>query len=127
MAVMVTQAALAADVSAGGFRDRVKISMMASAVVVQNEAVGAFSNSVYQKRQTLATAVLSAPLAFVERFALAAASHSTIGADVGNCCAANGCIDGSCAAVLAAAGGKTRDALVKHVEATVRRLDKERG
>jgi hypothetical protein len=81
---MVTQAALAADASAGGFRDRVKIAMMAAAVSVQGEAVGAFDNIIYQKRQQFATAVLGAPSAYVDRFTLAAAANSTIGGDVGN-------------------------------------------
>lgn len=44
-----------------------------------------------------------------------------------DCCAQVGCLDGSCDQVLAEAGDKRREALVKHVEANVRRLDKERG
>lgn len=46
-------------------------------------AITAITTSVvYQKRQALATAVLANPLAYLERFAIGAASNSTIGGDI---------------------------------------------
>lgn len=44
-----------------------------------------------------------------------------------DCCASSGCYDGSCIQVLSAAGDKRREALSKHLEADVRKLDKERS
>ena len=79
MAQMCQQAALAASQA---FRDRVYVAMVSAGISVANEAVGAMTSSVYQKRQTLALAVLSNPLAFLERFAIGAASNSTIGGDI---------------------------------------------
>jgi hypothetical protein len=76
---MCSQALLAQDAN---FRSRVYVAMVAAAVAVAGEAVGAMTAAVYGKRQTLATAVLSNPLAYLERFAVGAASNSTIGGDV---------------------------------------------
>jgi hypothetical protein len=78
-ATLAGQAVLA---QSDGFRNRVYVSMVAAAIAVSGEAVGAMSSSVYQKRQTLAWNVLSNPLAYLERFAIGAASNATIGGDV---------------------------------------------
>jgi len=82
-ATMCQQCVLAGDGSERtGFRGRIYVAMVAAAVAVQGEAVGGQSAAVYNKRQTLATAVLSNPLAYLERFAIGAASNSTIGGDI---------------------------------------------
>lgn len=78
-AQMCSQALLAQD---QGFRNRVYVAMTAAAVAVAGEAVGVMTAGVYGKRQALAYAVLSNPLAYLERFAIGAASNSTIGGDV---------------------------------------------
>lgn len=80
---MVAQLCSQADLGKNqGFRDRVYISMIASAEAVAGEAKAALSDAVYGKRQNLALRVLSDPLSFIERFAAGAAANSTIGADV---------------------------------------------
>jgi hypothetical protein len=78
-AQMCSQAVLAAD---PGFRSRVYVALVASAVAVAGEAKAAMSDTVYSKRQLLAYAVLTSPQAFTERFAIMAASNGTIGGDV---------------------------------------------
>jgi hypothetical protein len=76
---MVKQAALAQNAV---FRNRVELAMFGALTAVQGEAVGAMTSSVYQKRQTFATAALTNPNAYVDRFAWAVASNSTIGAAI---------------------------------------------
>lgn len=78
-AQMAQQALLAQD---QGFRNRVYVAMVAAGIAVAGEAVGVMTAGVYGKRQALAYAVLSNPLAYLERFAVGAASNSTIGGDV---------------------------------------------
>lgn len=83
MAALCQQAILAGDGNErSGFRGRIYVAMVAAAVAVAGEAVGALSSVVYQKRQALALAVLSNPLAYLERFTIGAASNSTIGGDI---------------------------------------------
>lgn len=82
-AQMWSQAVLAGDGNErSGFRGRVYVAMVAAAIAVAGEAVGGMSSSVYQKRQSLAWAVLTNPLAYLERFVIGAGSNSTIGGDV---------------------------------------------
>lgn len=76
MALLDQQYALAVSQA---FKDRILVSMMSAAVAVQGEVVGAQSDTVYGKRQLLATAVLASPLAYVDRFAFGAASITTGG------------------------------------------------
>lgn len=84
-AQMCQQAVLAGDGNERtGFRGRVYVAMMSAAESVAGEAVGAQSSTVFQKRQDLALKVLSNPLAYLERFAIGAASHPTIGGDITN-------------------------------------------
>ena len=66
------------------FRSRVKAAMITAAVAVQGEAVGGQTTSVFQKRQTYATAVLTNPGAHVDRFAWGTASNGTVANGVGN-------------------------------------------
>jgi hypothetical protein len=77
--LLCQQAALAASQA---FRDRIYVWMVASALSVQGEALGAFDPTVYGKRQSLAVGVLANPLAYLERFVVAAAGQSNIAADV---------------------------------------------
>lgn len=79
--LIVKQSTLAQDAI---FRDRVRLAMFVAATAVAGEAVGVTTTSVYQKRQSLASAILTSPTAFVERFAWAVASNPTIGAAIAN-------------------------------------------
>ncbi|SRR6266496_2260437 len=80
MANLCQQALMAAD---PGFQARVQVNVVASAVAIAGEAIGAMDTTVYQKRQALALSVLTSPAAFTTRFALGAASTSQIGGDIG--------------------------------------------
>lgn len=79
--LLVKQATLALDTT---WRARVEMAMFVAMTAAQGEAVGAMTSSVYQKRQTFATAVLNNPTAYVDRFAWAAAANSTIAAAISN-------------------------------------------
>lgn len=79
MVALCQEAALAGSQA---FKDRIYVSMIAAAIAVQGEAVGAQSAAVYGKRQSLATTVLGNPLAYLERFVIGAAGNSTIGGDI---------------------------------------------
>lgn len=81
MASLSQMATLAED---SLFQARVKAAMLTAAVAVQGEAVGAMSSSVYQKRQTYATAVLTNPSAHIDRFAWGVASNATVAGGVGS-------------------------------------------
>lgn len=60
------------------FLDQVRIAMASAAVAIQGEAVAPNSNTVFQKRQQLATKVLNDPDACINRFAWAVASNTSI-------------------------------------------------
>ena len=77
--LLIKQAMLAQD---SVFRQRVEMAMFVAFTAVQGEAVAAMTSSVYQKRQTYSTSVLTNPNAHVDRFAWAAAANSTIAAAI---------------------------------------------
>lgn len=79
--VIAKQAQLAQE---PGFQGRVKLALVAAAVAVQGEAVAPNSQRVFEKRQLHATAVLANPNAFVDRYAWAVASNSTVGSTIGS-------------------------------------------
>jgi hypothetical protein len=82
VAQMCQQTLLAGDgTEHSGFRGRIYVAMVAAAVAVAAETQTA-GPVVYAKRQALAAGVLGNPLAYLERFAIGAASNSTIGGDV---------------------------------------------
>lgn len=78
--LLVRQSALALNTV---WRARVELAMFVAMSAVAGEAVGVMTSSVYQKRQIFAAAVLNNPSAYVDRFAWAAASNSTIAAAIG--------------------------------------------
>lgn len=85
MAQMCQQTLLAGDgTEHSGFRGRVYVAMMAAAeaVAAETPTSPAVGPVVYAKRQALAYAVVSNPLAYLERFVIGAAANSTIGGDV---------------------------------------------
>lgn len=77
--LIARQAALAKD---GGFQDRVKSALLAAAVAIQGEAVGS-SGNIWGKRQTHALAVLTNPVAFIDRYAWAVATDATVAGQIG--------------------------------------------
>jgi hypothetical protein len=77
--LLVKQAALAIDPV---FRSRVEEAMFVACIAVANEAVGAQSPTVYQKRHTFAVAALTNPNAFLDRFAWAVAANGTVAAGI---------------------------------------------
>lgn len=69
------QAQLAEDAL---FRSRVKVAMVSAARDVAGEAQGGVSNTVYGKRQALATAVINNPDGYLDRFAWAVAANDAL-------------------------------------------------
>ena len=69
------QAALAVNAA---FRDRVKVATVTAAVAIQGEAVGAFSEQEYQKRQKLSSKVLINPGGQLESFVWAVVQNAAI-------------------------------------------------
>lgn len=69
------QAALAVNAA---FRDRVKVATVIAAVAIQGEAVGAFSEQQYQKRQRLSSRVLTNPAGPLESFVWAVTANAAI-------------------------------------------------
>jgi hypothetical protein len=74
------QSSLALDIN---FQTRVRLALVAAATAVAGEAVGAFGPEHYNKRQSLARSVLSAPDSQVIRFAVAVATNSTVAGGYG--------------------------------------------
>jgi hypothetical protein len=65
------------------FRSRVKAAMITAGVAIAGEAVGGISTTRYQKRQQLARLVLNEPGTYLDRFAWAVASNTTVAGGVG--------------------------------------------
>lgn len=77
--LLIKQSSLANDTV---FRNRVELALFVTMVAVAAEAKGALSTEVFWKRHTHAVAVLTNPVAYVDRYAKAAASNSTIAAAI---------------------------------------------
>lgn len=75
MALLCQQFVLAANQA---FRDRVYVSMVSAAIAIQGETK-TLSDSAHGKRQALATAVLTNPLAYLERFVIGCAAITAAG------------------------------------------------
>lgn len=71
----VEQAALANDT---WFQYQVKVAMATAAVSIAGEATTGMTSTVYQKRQTLADAVLNNPGSFLDRFTWAVVQNAAI-------------------------------------------------
>lgn len=80
MASLNDQASLALDTN---FQARVRLALVATATAVAGEAVGAFGQEHYNKRQRLAYAALNSPDSQVIRFAAATATNSTVAGGYG--------------------------------------------
>lgn len=80
VASLSDQAALAADLT---FQARVRLALVAAAAAVAGEAVGAFGQEHYNKRQRLAYAALNSPDSQVARFAYAVATNATVAGGYG--------------------------------------------
>ena len=65
------------------FQARIQVAIVAAAMGVQGEAIGAMGQEKYNKRQSLARSVLNAPQSQVSRFATAVASNASVMADYG--------------------------------------------
>ena len=77
---LITMANLANDV---GFRSRVQAAMVTAGLQVASEAVGGQDTAVYGMRHQLAVAVLNSTSVYLDRFAWAVASNTTVAGDVG--------------------------------------------
>lgn len=77
---LITMANLAND---PGFQSRVQAAMVTAGLQVASEAVGAQDTAVYGMRHQLAVAILNNPGQYLNRFAWATASNTTVAGDVG--------------------------------------------